>query len=69
MLIISIRLASTLPTGQPPSVIQQVLYPYLPGNVELYDMPFDMTDENGERKYQAQVRRLVKDLTSGKLSG
>lgn len=68
VLILSIRLTSITPMGLPPGVIHQAMYPYLPGSIELYDIPFDLNGTSNRKKYDRQVDGLIKELVYGRLS-
>lgn len=64
LLIISIRLADLPAKGLPPGVVELVLEPYLPGRVNLIDVPYDFATAKSVKEYEERIRCIVDGLKS-----
>ena len=68
LLIVTIKLSSISTLGLPPTLVQNHLYPYLPGDVEHYVIAFDFSTADGIDSYTAGVDLFFQKLKYGELS-
>lgn len=63
-MVISIRLQDITDMGSPAVLAYHFLYNWLPEDIEYIDLPFTL-DDAGSEKYEREVKKLVKMLSTG----